>query len=87
MIVFTDVTLTLYYRIHVSLFNMIFATDVTLTLYYRVHDSFFNMIVVTDVTLTLGTIVSIARAMDTIVPSVKVTSVTTIILKNESWTR
>jgi hypothetical protein len=49
MFVVTDVTLTLYYRIHGSLFNMIVVADVTLTLYYRVHGSFFNMIVVTDV--------------------------------------
>jgi hypothetical protein len=43
MIVVTDVTLTLYYRVHGSLFNMIVVTDVTLTLYYRVHGSLFNM--------------------------------------------
>jgi hypothetical protein len=53
MIVVTDVTLTLYYRVHGSLFNMIIVTDVTLTLYYRVNGSLFIMIVVTDVTLTL----------------------------------
>jgi hypothetical protein len=52
MIVFKDVTLTLYYRIHGSLLIMIVVTDFTLTLYYRVHGSLFNMIVVTDVTLT-----------------------------------
>jgi hypothetical protein len=46
MIVFTDVTLTLYYRVHGSLINMIVVTDATLTLYYRVHGSLFNMIVV-----------------------------------------
>ena len=51
MIVVTDVTLTLYYRVHGSLFNMIVVTDVTLTLYYRIHGSLFNMIVVTEVTL------------------------------------
>jgi hypothetical protein len=48
--VVTDVPLTLYYRVHGSLFNMIVVTDVTLTLYYRVHGLLFNMIVVTDVT-------------------------------------
>ena len=34
MIVVTDVILTLYYRVHGSLFNMIVVTNVTLTLYY-----------------------------------------------------
>jgi hypothetical protein len=35
MIVVTDVTLTLCYRVHGALFNMIVFKDVTLTLYYR----------------------------------------------------
>jgi hypothetical protein len=47
--VVTDVTFTLHYRVHGSLFNMFVFTDVTLTLYYRVHGLLFNMIVVTDV--------------------------------------
>jgi hypothetical protein len=59
MIVVTDVTLTLYYRVHGSLFNIIVVMHVTLTLFYRVHGSFFNMIVftckvkVTSVTKTI----------------------------------
>jgi hypothetical protein len=76
---------TLYYRVHGSLINMIVVTDVTLTLYYRVHGSLFNMIVVTDVTITLY--YSVHGSLFNMIDKVKVSSVKTIILNNEPWTR
>jgi hypothetical protein len=82
----------LYYRVHGSLFIVIVVTDVTLTLYYRVHGSLFNMIVVTDVTLTLyyrvhGSLFNKITSHGHDSTKFKVTSVTTIILNNELWTR